>query len=132
MSVMHTEWMFDQKAQAEAMILEDLGSGNTVSRDMHGVDWDHHKYILEVRPAGEDPFRIETKAKVPIFSAPQPGDLVMSCTSTRALTTEIRVGRSGRPVRGLDSRASEMRVLRAPAALPAGSLMSASRPGARP
>jgi hypothetical protein len=43
---------------------------------MHGADWDHHQYNLEVRPAGEAPFRIETKAKVPIFSAPQPGDRV--------------------------------------------------------
>jgi hypothetical protein len=52
MSVMHTESMLDQKSQAEAMILDDLGSGNTVTTDMHGVDWDHHKCILEVRPAG--------------------------------------------------------------------------------
>jgi hypothetical protein len=43
--------------QAEAVILDDLGSGNTVSRDMRRVDQDHQKYILEVRPAGEDPFR---------------------------------------------------------------------------
>lgn len=91
LTVMDTETMFDQKTQAEAMVLEDLGSGNTVTRDMHGVDWDHHKYILEVRPAGEDPFRIETKAKVPIFSAPQPGDLVKVTYEHKSHKTEIQV-----------------------------------------
>ena len=91
MSVMHTEWMFDQKSQAEATILDDLGSGNTVTTDMHGPDWDHHKYVLEVRPAGETPFRIETKAKVPIFSAPQPGDLVNVSYDHKSHKTEIQV-----------------------------------------
>jgi hypothetical protein len=66
--------MFDRKAQAEAVILDDQGSGHTITRDLHGVDWDHHKYIVEVRPAGQAAFRVEAKTKVPIFSAPQPGD----------------------------------------------------------
>jgi hypothetical protein len=58
--------MFDKKAQAEALILDDEGPGNVSSTDMHGVHWDHHKYIVAVRPAGQAPFRMETKAKVPI------------------------------------------------------------------
>jgi hypothetical protein len=68
--------MFDKKVQAEALILDSLGPGNVIDTDIHGVDWDHHKYIIEVRPAGEQPFRVETKAKVPIFSRPKPGDVV--------------------------------------------------------
>ncbi len=52
--------MFDKKAEAEALILDDEGPGHVVDTDMHGVDWDHHKYIVEVRPAGGEPFRVET------------------------------------------------------------------------
>jgi hypothetical protein len=59
--------MFDKKVQGEALILDDEGAGNVTDTDFHGVDWDHHKYIVEVRPAGGEPFRVETKAKVPIF-----------------------------------------------------------------
>ncbi|HET9967980.1 MAG TPA: hypothetical protein VFQ68_07055 [Streptosporangiaceae bacterium] len=44
--------MFDKKFQAEALILDDEGSGHVVDTDLHGVDWDHHKYIVEVRPDG--------------------------------------------------------------------------------
>jgi len=83
--------MFDKKAQAEALILADEGSGNVVDTDLHGVDWDHHKYILEVRPAGEDSFRVETKAKVPIFSQPQPGDVVKVAYDPKNHKTEIQI-----------------------------------------
>jgi hypothetical protein len=44
--------------------------------DTHGVHWDHHKYILEVHLPGEAPVRVETKVRVPITHAPQPGDMV--------------------------------------------------------
>jgi len=54
--------MFDKKAQAEALILDDEGSGHVVDTDIHGVNWDHHKYIVEVRPPGGEPFRVETKS----------------------------------------------------------------------
>jgi hypothetical protein len=57
MSLLHTGAMFEKKAQAEAKILDDEGPGNVVDRDIHGVDWDHHKYIVEVHPPGQDPFR---------------------------------------------------------------------------
>ncbi len=83
--------MFDKKAQAEALILADEGSGNVVDTDIHGVDWDHHKFILEVRPAGEDSFRVETKAKVPIFSHPHPGDLVKVTFDPKNHKTEIQI-----------------------------------------
>jgi hypothetical protein len=68
--------MFGKTVAADALVIADEGSGSVVDTDLHGVDWKHHKFILEVRPAGESPFRVETKTKVPIFSAPQPGDLV--------------------------------------------------------
>jgi hypothetical protein len=83
--------MFDRKAQAEAMILDDQGSGHTITRDLHGVDWDHHKYIVEVRPAGQASFRVEAKTKVPIFSAPQPGDLVTVSYEPKSQKTEIQI-----------------------------------------
>ena len=50
--------MFDKKVQGEALILDDEGAGNVTDTDFHGVDWDHHKYIVEVRPAGGEPFRV--------------------------------------------------------------------------
>jgi hypothetical protein len=68
--------MFDKKVPAEARVLMDEGPGNVMDTDMHGVKWDHHKYILEVHPPGGAPVRVETKARVPIFHAPQPGDTV--------------------------------------------------------
>jgi hypothetical protein len=83
--------MFDKKVQAQALVLADEGSGNTVDTDLHGVDWDHHKYILEVRPAGEDSFRVETKAKVPIFSQPRPGDVVQVAYDPKNHKTEIQI-----------------------------------------
>jgi len=83
--------VFDKKVQAEALILANEGPGNVVSRDFHGVDWDHHKYIVEVRPVGETPFRVETKAKVPIGSAPQEGDVVRVIYELKSRRTEIQI-----------------------------------------
>jgi hypothetical protein len=83
--------MFDKKVQAEALILDDEGSGHVVDTDLHGVDWDHHKYIVEVRPAGQASFRVEAKTKVPIFSAPQPGDLVTVLYEPKSQKTEIQI-----------------------------------------
>ncbi len=91
MPVPHTGGMFDKKAQAEALILDDEGSGHVVDTDIHGVDWDHHKYIVEVRPPGQEPFRVETKAKVPIFHHPRPGDVVKVSYDPKNHKTEIHI-----------------------------------------
>jgi hypothetical protein len=91
MPVPHTGRMFDKKAPAEALILADEGSRAVTYTDSHGVDWDHHKYIVEVRPPGEQPFRVETKAKVPIFDRPQPGDVVKVTYDPKNHKTEIQI-----------------------------------------
>jgi len=83
--------MFDKGVQAEALILDDEGPGNVVDTGIHGVDWDRHKYIVEVRPAGQEPFRVETKAKVPISSHPRPGDVVKVAYEARNHKTEILI-----------------------------------------
>jgi hypothetical protein len=59
--------------------------------DTHGVHWDHHKYILEVRPPGEAPVRVETKAKVAIMHAPQPGDVVKVSYDPKHHKAEIQL-----------------------------------------
>lgn len=82
----HKEWV-----RAEAVILDELGYGNVVDRDFHGVDWAHYKYILEVRPPGEAPFRVETKVKVPIFSSPSPGDTVSVTFDPESHQVEVRI-----------------------------------------
>jgi hypothetical protein len=83
--------MFDKKVQGEALILDDEGAGHVLDTDMHGVDWDHHKYIVEVRPDGGEPFRVETKVKVPIFHKPQPGDVVKVSYDPKSHKTEIHI-----------------------------------------
>ena len=83
--------MFDKKEPAEALIVADEGPGNVEDTDIHGVHWDHHKYIVEVRPAGQAPFRAETKAKVPIRSKPQPGDLVKVTYDPKDHKVEIQL-----------------------------------------
>ena len=88
---MHTEGMHEMKEQAEALVLDREAPGNVVDTDMHGVDWEHRKYILEVRPAGEQPFRVETKAKVPIFSKPDQGDTVTVTYDPHNHKTELHI-----------------------------------------
>jgi hypothetical protein len=83
--------MFDKKVLAEAQVLADEGSGNVVERDTHGVPWDHRKYILEVRPAGQAAFRVEVKAKVPSLHAPKAGDMVKVGYDPKNHTTEIQL-----------------------------------------
>jgi hypothetical protein len=83
--------MFDKKIPAEARVLMDEGPGNVMDTDMHGVHWDHHKYILEVQLPGEDPVRLETKAKVPIMAAPQPGDMVKVSYDPKHHQAEIQL-----------------------------------------
>jgi hypothetical protein len=88
---LHTGWMFGEKAQAQAVILASHLHGNTTSRDFHGVDWEHRTYILEIRPGDRTPFRVETKAKVPIFSKPQQGDVVQVSYEVKNHKTEIQI-----------------------------------------
>jgi hypothetical protein len=83
--------MFEHKEQAEAVVLNVGPAGNVVDTDLHGHDWDHHKYILEVRPSGQQPFRVETKAKVPIFSKPRQGDSVTVSFDPKSHKTEIHI-----------------------------------------
>lgn len=87
----HTEGMFNKKAQAEAVILALESIGNVTDTDIHGVHWDHRKYIVEVRPAGEQPFRVEAKAKVPISSHPEQGDVVTVAYDPKDHKTEILI-----------------------------------------
>jgi hypothetical protein len=56
-----------------------------------GVPWDHRKYILEVRPAGEAAFRVEVKAKVPSLHAPKAGDMVKVGYEPKNHKTEIQL-----------------------------------------
>src|SRR6266851_2367593 len=83
--------MFDKKTQAEALILADEGPAGSTDTDIHGVHWDHHKYIVEVRPTGQDPFRVETKTKVAIGSSPGTGDLVKVGYDPKSHKTEIQI-----------------------------------------
>jgi hypothetical protein len=83
--------MREKKAQAEALVLALEPPGNVVDTDIHGVDWEHRKYILEVRPAGQQPFRVETKAKVPIFSKPRQGDIVTVTYDPDSHKTDLHI-----------------------------------------
>jgi hypothetical protein len=83
--------MFDKKAQAQALVLDELGYGNVVDTDLHGVDWAHYRYILEVRPEGQAPFRVESKSKVPITSHPTRGDVVTVNYEPKNQKTEIQI-----------------------------------------
>src|SRR5579859_3278891 len=84
--------MFDKKTtQAQALIVADEGPAGSTDTDIHGVHWDHRKYILEVRPAGLDPFRVETKTKVAIGSTPQTGDMVTVSYDPKSRKTEIDI-----------------------------------------
>jgi len=83
--------MFAKKKQAEALVLDRASPGRVLDRDLHGVDWEHRTYILEVRPPGQQTFRVETKAKVPIFSKPDQGDVVKVSYDPKNLKTEIEI-----------------------------------------
>jgi len=83
--------MFAKKTQAKALVLDRAGRGNVAGRDMHGVDWEHRKYMLEVRPPGQQPFRVETKATVPIFSKPGQGDVVNVSYDPKNNKAEIEI-----------------------------------------
>jgi hypothetical protein len=83
--------MFEPKSHAEAVVLALEPPGHVIDTDLHGVDWEHRKYILEVRPADQPPFRVETKAKVPIFSKPEQGDLVTVSYDPRSHKTELHI-----------------------------------------
>jgi hypothetical protein len=83
--------MFGEKAQAQAVILASHLHGSTTSRDFHGADWEHRTYVLEVRPEGGAPFRVETQAKVPILSKPEQGDVVRVSYEVKNHKTEIHI-----------------------------------------
>jgi hypothetical protein len=83
--------MFDKKVPAEAEVLADEGSGSVTERDTHGVPWDHRKYVLEVRPAGDTPFRVEVKAKVPSLHPPKRGDIVNVSFDPKNHKTDIQI-----------------------------------------
>ena len=78
-------------ASSQALVLALEPPGPVVDTDLHGVDWEHRKYILEVRPAGQPPFRVETKAKVPIFSKPEQGDTVTVSYDPKSRKTELHI-----------------------------------------
>jgi hypothetical protein len=84
--------MFEHnRLQAEAVVLAEEGYGMVLETDMHGVRWEHRKYILEVRPAGQQPFRVETKAKIAIFHQPSRGDSVTVSYDSKSHKTEIHI-----------------------------------------
>jgi hypothetical protein len=83
--------VFEKKLAATALVLADEGdlhpSLNDVDR--HGTSWEKHKYVLEVRPEGGTPFRVETKCRVPTMSSPDPGDLVNVLYAPKDHSTEM-------------------------------------------
>jgi hypothetical protein len=83
--------MFEARERAEAVVLEVEPPGAFSETDTHGVEWVHRKYILEVRPAAQRPFRVEAKAKVPIFDHPGEGDAVTVSFDPKNHKTEIHI-----------------------------------------
>jgi len=84
--------MFDKKAQAQALVLEELGAaGSDVHTDIHGVDWAHYRYAVEIRPEGEAPFRVESETKAPVNTRPKRGDVVTVDYEHKSQKTEIRI-----------------------------------------
>ena len=83
--------MFDAKERAEAVVLAMEPPGASRETDIHGTEWEHRKYILEVRPAGQQPFRVETKAKVAVFHRPGEGDAVTVSFDPKNHKTEIHI-----------------------------------------
>jgi hypothetical protein len=83
--------MFEAKERAEAVVLAVEPPGAFSETDMHGTEWEHRKYILEVRPAGQPPFRVEAKAKVAIFHRPGERDTVTVSFDPKSHKTDIHI-----------------------------------------
>lgn len=120
--------MFDKKVQAQALILEDEGPCGSEDTDIHGVHWDHHKYIVEVRPEGEEAFRVETKAKVPIRSAPHCGDVVTVTYEPKNHKTEVQIAGDPRYDPKLVSAAKKQQDAARRQALLSGAKVPGTRP----
>jgi hypothetical protein len=70
--------MFGKKmveGHARIIAFEGVTSGSS-GTDLHGNSWVHHKYIVEVHPAGGSAFRAEVKTRVSFEASPHTGDLV--------------------------------------------------------
>ena len=83
--------MFGARERAEAVVLAVEPPGAFSETDMHGTAWEHRKYILEVRPAGRPPFRVEAKAKVAVLDRPREGDAVTVSFDPGNRKTEIHI-----------------------------------------
>jgi hypothetical protein len=83
--------MFEAKERAEAVVLAIEPSGGGIVGDMHGTRWVHRKYILEVRPAGQRPFRVEAEARVGLSVFPGTGDSVTVTFDPKNHKTEIHI-----------------------------------------
>jgi hypothetical protein len=81
--------MFEKEEQAEALVLEAEPTASDVQDT--GMEHEHRKYILEVRPAGQQPFRVETKAWVTIIAHPERGDTVTVSYDPRTHKTHMHI-----------------------------------------
>jgi hypothetical protein len=86
----HTDGMFEKEEHAQALVLE-AEPTFMPEADMHGMEYEHRKYILEVRPPGQPPFRVETKARVLIIAHPERGDTVTVSYDPRSHKTHLHV-----------------------------------------
>lgn len=122
--------MFGKKLPAEAVILADEGAGKMMMTDSHGVDWEHHTYVLEVHPAGEQPFRAEAKAKVPLFGAPEPGQSFHVLYEPKNHKTEIVI--EGDPRYDPAIKRAQRKQAQAQEVANAKALLKGADPGALP
>jgi hypothetical protein len=84
--------VFEKKLLADAVVVEDEGSGGrTLHIDSHGVSWERRTYLLEVRPAGAERFRVRSTSKVAAFYAPMRGDHVKVSYNPASHKTEIQI-----------------------------------------
>jgi len=83
--------MFGKKLVAEARIISDEGETAYADDDIHGFHWVHEKYIIEVRPEGEPPFRTEVKSRVAIFCKPDVGDVLRAHYDPKSHKAELDV-----------------------------------------
>src|SRR5580704_3010760 len=68
--------MFAKKIRAQALVILDEGfTKGMAHRNSSGETWAPRKYVVEVRPTDESPFRAEAEALV-WMSWPQKGDIV--------------------------------------------------------